>query len=153
MEEVKIFKKEYIFLNMDLKTKDEVLKFLSNKAMELKITDDKEEIYRGLQEREEEFTTNLGEYFAIPHTKKEAVINPAVIILKLKNKIEWNKGEEKVKLVINLLVPEKSKGDLHIKLLSVLSRKLIHESFKNVLLHSSSIDEIDNLIKNALVIN
>lgn len=145
-----VFKREYVFLDVNTETKEEVLKFIASKAKELGITEDSDGIYSGLVQRETEFTTNLGEFIAIPHTKNNLVKNPAIVVLKFKNDVEWNEGEEKVKLAISLLMPEESGGKTHLKLLSALSRKLIHEDFKNSLLNSKDVDEITNLINEAL---
>lgn len=145
-----VFKKEYVFLNVNAENKEDVLKFIGNKAKDLGITEDLEGVYNGLLQREEQFTTNLGEGIAIPHTKNSLVKNPAIVVLKFNNDVQWNEGEDKVKLAISLLMPEESGGNTHLKLLSALSRKLIHEDFKNALLNSSDVDEVTNLINEAL---
>lgn len=148
--EANVFKKEHVFININASNKEEVLKFISKKAKELDITKESEKVFDGLMERESQFTTNLGEFIAIPHTKNDEVLNPAVLVLKFNEDVMWNEGEEKVKLAINLLMPGQSEGNTHLKLLSALSRKLIHEDFKNALLNSDDIDEITSLINEAL---
>lgn len=145
-----VFKKENIFLNVEEQTKEEVLKFIGLKSKELNITNDADGVYEGLVKRESQFTTNLGEFIAIPHTKNDAVLNPAVLVLKFNKDVVWNEGEEKIKLVISLLMPEQSEENTHLKLLSALSRKLIHEDFKSALLNSNDSDEIASLISEAL---
>lgn len=148
--EANVFKKDNVFININASNKEDVLKFISKKAGELDITKESNKIFDGLMERELQFSTNLGEYIAIPHTKNDAVLSPAVLVLKFNEDIVWNEGEEKVKLAINLLMPGQSEGNTHLKLLSALSRKLIHEDFKNALLSSNDIDEITSLINEAL---
>ncbi|MGL4912964.1 MAG: PTS sugar transporter subunit IIA [Romboutsia sp.] len=148
--EANVFNKEHVFLNINANTKEEVLKFISKSAKELGITNDCEGVYNGLVERESQFTTNLGEFIAIPHTKNDAVINPAVLVLKFNEDVNWNEGEEKIKLAINLLMPGQSEGNTHLKLLSALSRKLIHEDFKDALLNSNDVEEVTALINEAL---
>lgn len=148
--EVNVFKKENVFVNVDVKNKEEVLRFISQKARELDITKDSEGIFNGLVERESQFTTNLGGFIAIPHTKNDAVLNPAVLVLKFNEDVVWNEDETKVKLAINLLMPGQSEGNTHLKLLSALSRKLIHEDFKNALLNSNDVEQITSLINEAL---
>ncbi|HBH0777059.1 TPA: PTS sugar transporter subunit IIA, partial [Clostridioides difficile] len=59
-----IFNKEYVFLNVDAKSKVEVLKFISKKAKDLNLAEDESLVYEGLMAREEQFTTNLGESIA-----------------------------------------------------------------------------------------
>ena len=145
-----IFNKEYVFLNVDAKSKVEVLKFISKKAKDLNLAEDESLVYEGLMAREEQFTTNLGESIAIPHTKNDAIENPAVVVLKFNEDVVWNEGEDKVKLSISLLMPGKSKEHIHLKLLSSLSRKLINKEFKDSLLKSDNVEERSNLINEAL---
>ncbi|NMS89910.1 PTS sugar transporter subunit IIA [Clostridioides difficile] len=148
--ETNIFNTEYVFLNVDTKSKVEVLNFIAKKAKELSLTDNENLVYEGLMAREEQFTTNLGESIAIPHTKNDAIENPAVVVLKFANDVVWNEGEDKVKLAISLLMPGKSKENIHLKLLSSLSRKLINKDFKDSLLKSDNVEEISKLISEAL---
>ncbi|MDU9052471.1 MAG: PTS sugar transporter subunit IIA [Clostridioides difficile] len=51
---------------------------------------------------------------------------------------------------MSLLMPGKSKENIHLKLLSSLSRKLINKEFKDSLLKSDNVEEISNLINEAL---
>lgn len=148
--EANVFRKEHVFLNIDATDKNQVLRFISEKAMDLNLTEDCGQVYNGLVDRESQFTTNLGEFIAIPHTKNDAVKSPAVLVLKFNEDVVWNEGEEKVKLAINLLMPGQAEGNTHLKLLSALSRKLIHEDFKNSLLNSNDVEEITTLINEAL---
>lgn len=144
-----IFKKDYIFTNVECNNKDEALKFIANNCELLNISNDKEKVYNGLLERDKEFTTNLGDFIAIPHTKNEAILLPAIFILKFKQPIDWNENEEKVKICISLLMPNES-DNVHLKLLSNVSRKLINKDFKNSLLKNGNIDELFTIINNTL---
>lgn len=141
------FKMEYIFLDVNCSKKLEALNFIAEKTKSLEISNDKEKIYDGLLEREEKFTTNLGEFIAIPHTKNEAVLKPSILVLKFKEPIFWNDGEEKVKLCIILLMPDDSDNN-HLKVLASISRKLINKEFKESLLSSNNTTEIFNIINN-----
>ena len=43
-----MLKEEYIFLELDVSTKDEVLTFISHQAQKMNITDDEEKLYADL---------------------------------------------------------------------------------------------------------
>lgn len=144
-----IFKKDYIFTNIEANNKLDAFKFIANNCKLLNISNDENEICDGLLEREKEFTTNLGDFIAIPHTKNEAILSPAIFLLKFKNPIIWNEGEEKVKSCISLLMPNES-DNTHLKFLSNISRKLINKEFKANLLENDNIDELFAIINNAL---
>ncbi|WML32945.1 fructose PTS transporter subunit IIA [Clostridium sp. OS1-26] len=144
-----IFNREHIKLNVDFDHKDKLLKYIADLSTELGISKDSEGVYSGLLEREKEFETGLGDKIAIPHTKSDVVINPAVLVLKTVKDIEWGKECGGVNLIITFLTPKEQAGTTHIKLLSSLSRKLIDEDFKNKLLTSNDQEEIFQLVESA----
>ena len=146
-----VFKREYIFTDVDCKNKEEALTFIGEKAKLLNIADDGAKVYEGLVQRETEFTTNLGDFIAIPHTKNEAIVSASVLFLKFKEPILWNDKEEKVKVCISLLMTKESNND-HLKLLSNISRKLINDEFKSSLLANNDDDKIFEIINNVLSI-
>ena len=63
----------YIFLNEDYKSKQELLSFIAAKAEELNICDTKEGLLEDLLAREAEFSTGLQDGFAIPHARSSHV--------------------------------------------------------------------------------
>lgn len=144
-----VFKKEFIFTNIDCKNKQEALKFISEKAKLLNISSDASKTYEGLVEREKEFTTNLGEFIAIPHTKNQSILSPSVLFIKFKEPIVWGEKEEKVKVCISLLMTVEN-SNKHLKLLSNISRKLINDEFKASLLANNDDDKIFEIINNVL---
>lgn len=67
------------------------------------------------------------------------------------NGVEWNVMDgEPVKFVISLLIPKNESGSTHIRILSTLSRLLIHVDFLNKLLTAASVDEVVNEINGSL---
>lgn len=149
-----VFAREYIKINVDLKCKNDYLKYIADMCLSYGICSDKTGVFEGLVDREKEFETNLGDGIAIPHTKSRFVTRPAIIVIKTKNEVEWGGDyEEGVKLIICILSPDNQKDNIHLKLLSSLSRKLIYDDFKNGLLDASSEDEIYTMIEEALTAN
>ena len=64
-----MIREEYIFFDVDAASKEELLDFISEKALEFGITDSKEGLKDAFLKREEEYTTGLQDGFAIPHAK------------------------------------------------------------------------------------
>lgn len=62
-----MIKENYIFFDIDAKNKEEALDFVSSKAFEYGITDDKDGLLGDFLKREEEYSTGLQDEFAIPH--------------------------------------------------------------------------------------
>ncbi|WP_257529889.1 PTS sugar transporter subunit IIA [Irregularibacter muris] len=146
--QLEIFKRNYLFLDVDVKRKEEAMNFIASKADELGISKDKQQTEEDLWNREKEFNTAIDETIAIPHTKSETINFPAVLIIKLKNSIDW--GGENIKLIISFLTPKENKENIHLTMLSKISRKLIDEEFKLTLNQSNDANVVYKLIQNAL---
>ncbi|MFI6491857.1 fructose-specific PTS transporter subunit EIIC [Streptomyces sp. NPDC050564] len=92
---------------------------------------DVEELVRTALRREEQGTTGLGEEIAIPHAKTDAVTAPIVGFARSAEGIEWGALDgTKAKLVFMISVPEAAAGDEHLRILALLSRKLVDPGFR-----------------------
>ncbi|MDF3293778.1 fructose-specific PTS transporter subunit EIIC [Streptomyces silvisoli] len=81
--------------------------------------------------REAQGTTGLGEEIAIPHAKTDAVTAPVVGFARSGEGIEWGALDgTKAKLVFMISVPEAAAGDEHLRILALLSRKLMDAGFR-----------------------
>ena len=136
--------KDYIFLNQNLKTRDNVIQFIAKNAKRLSISDDSKQTEKDLWERENSFSTSIDSILAIPHAKSESIKKPSILIIKTNELIPW--GEEKVDLVISLLIPKENKNNLHLILLSKLSAKLMDEDFVKFLKTEKDEEKICNVI-------
>ena len=145
---MKTFKKEYVLLDVDIKTKKEALAFIAAKATEFGISNDQSKTEEDLWVRENEFNTAIGSSIAIPHTKSESINIPVVLIIKTRNLIDWD--NENVEIIITFLSPKESKDNIHLTMLSKISRKLVNEEFKDILRESNDIDLIYKMIMDAL---
>ncbi|MFJ8825819.1 fructose-specific PTS transporter subunit EIIC [Streptomyces sp. NPDC102467] len=92
---------------------------------------DVEELVRTALRREAQGTTGLGEEIAIPHAKTDAVTAPVVGFARSAEGIEWGSLDgTKAKLVFMISVPEAAAGDEHLRILALLSRKLMDTDFR-----------------------
>ncbi|MEU9879554.1 PTS fructose transporter subunit IIABC [Streptomyces phaeochromogenes] len=99
-----------------------------------KVTDVEELVATALR-REEQGTTGLGEEIAIPHAKTDAVTAPAVGFARSAEGVEWGSLDgTKAKLVFMISVPEAAAGDEHLRILALLSRKLMDTGFRERLM-------------------
>lgn len=143
-----MFKKEYVLVDVDVRNKEDAIAFIAAKAKELGISNDKDQTEKDLWNREREFNTAIDETIAIPHTKSESINSPAVLVIKFKNTIDW--GGENIKLAISFLSPKENKDNIHLTMLSKISRKLVDEEFKTTLNNSNDVDSIYKMIMEAL---
>ncbi|MEU9900993.1 fructose-specific PTS transporter subunit EIIC [Streptomyces phaeochromogenes] len=99
-----------------------------------KVTDVEELVATALR-REEQGTTGLGEEIAIPHAKTDAVTAPVVGFARSAEGVEWGSLDgTKAKLVFMISVPEAAAGDEHLRILALLSRKLMDTGFRERLM-------------------
>ncbi|MEW2087006.1 fructose-specific PTS transporter subunit EIIC [Streptomyces sp. NPDC005283] len=81
--------------------------------------------------REDQGTTGLGEEIAVPHAKTDAVTAPIVGFARSPEGVEWGSLDgTKAKLIFMITVPEAAAGDEHLRILALLSRKLMDTGFR-----------------------
>ncbi len=99
---------------------------------------DEAELVRTALRREEQGTTGLGEEIAIPHAKTDAVTAPVVGFARSGEGVEWGSLDgTKARLVFMIAVPEAAAGDEHLRILALLSRKLMDAGFRERLLDAA----------------
>ncbi len=92
---------------------------------------DTEELVQTALRREAQGTTGLGEEIAIPHAKTDAVTEPIVGFARSAEGVEWGSLDgTKAKLIFMISVPEAAAGDEHLRILALLSRKLMDTGFR-----------------------
>ncbi|MFI9763008.1 fructose-specific PTS transporter subunit EIIC [Streptomyces sp. NPDC051963] len=96
---------------------------------------DVDELVATALRREAQGTTGLGEEIAIPHAKTDAVTAPVVGFARSDEGIEWGSLDgTKARLVFMIAVPEAAAGDEHLRILALLSRKLMNAGFRERLM-------------------
>ncbi|MER6029480.1 fructose-specific PTS transporter subunit EIIC [Streptomyces sp. NPDC001851] len=96
---------------------------------------DVDELVATALRREAQGTTGLGEEIAIPHAKTDAVTAPVVGFARSAEGVEWGSLDgTKARLVFMIAVPEAAAGDEHLRILALLSRKLVDPGFRERLL-------------------
>ncbi|GHI07233.1 PTS fructose transporter subunit IIC [Streptomyces cellostaticus] len=99
---------------------------------------DVEELVAVALRREEQGTTGLGEEIAVPHAKTDAVTAPVVGFGRSARGVEWGSLDgTKARLVFMIAVPEAAAGDEHLRILALLSRKLMDPGFRERLLSAA----------------
>ncbi|MFE2219820.1 fructose-specific PTS transporter subunit EIIC [Streptomyces canus] len=96
---------------------------------------DLDELVATALRREEQGTTGLGEEIAIPHAKTDAVTAPVVGFARSAEGVEWGSLDgTKARLVFMISVPEAAAGDEHLRILALLSRRLMDPGFRERLI-------------------
>lgn len=137
-----------IQVDVDVKDRDGALKYLANFAVQNNLATDASKVLASYEQREQEGSTGMTEGFAIPHAQSAAINKSAMIILKLKNPIDWESLDgKKIDTVISFLIPEVDSNS-HLKYLSNTAKLLTHEDFIASLKKSNTPEEIYHLFKN-----
>ena len=143
-----ILNKDLMETHLSGSTRDQVIDELIAKLDANGMLESKELFKTAILNREGESTTGLGMNIAIPHGKSNAVKKPAVAFGIHRDGVDWNSLDgTNAKLIFMIAVPEEAAGNAHLKILQMLSRKLMDETFRNALLETSSKDEALQLLE------
>ncbi|WP_371528870.1 fructose-specific PTS transporter subunit EIIC [Streptomyces sp. NBC_01283] len=118
-------------VRLDSADKDSAIREMANLLAATGKVNDVEELVQTALRREAQGTTGLGEEIAIPHAKTDAVASPVVGFARSAEGIEWGALDgTKAKLIFMISVPEAAAGDEHLRILALLSRKLMDTGFR-----------------------
>ncbi|GAA3019709.1 PTS sugar transporter subunit IIA [Tetragenococcus solitarius] len=142
----KIFQEDHILFDESAKTQEEAFQVIVDIAFEKGYVSDKEVFFEGLKDREKEATTGFKEGIAIPHSKDASVIKPGMFLIKFKNSIDWQALDKKpVNTAFALTIPEEGAAE-HLKLLSLIARKLIDTDFREGILANNDTKKLASII-------
>lgn len=99
-------------------------------------------IRKAVFERESIMSTGVGKGLAIPHGKVELIKHSYASFAILANPVEYESIDGNPVQLVFLLVGPESESSRHIKLLSHISRLMIHASFRETLLSCTEPAEI-----------
>ncbi|MEO8167687.1 MAG: PTS sugar transporter subunit IIA [bacterium] len=108
---------------------------------------DKEKVREAVLERERIMSTGVGDGFAIPHGKTDAVSDIVAAFAVTAKPINYESLDEKPVRLVFILVSKVNMVGPHIKLLSRISRLMNKPDFRNKLLSAQSPKEILELFK------
>jgi mannitol/fructose-specific phosphotransferase system IIA component (Ntr-type) len=103
---------------------------------------DKEKVKEAIFEREKIMSTGVGNGFAIPHGKTDAVSDIVAAFAVTAEPIDYQSLDEQPVRLVFLLVGKDSMVGPHIKLLSRISRLMNKEEFRKKLLSAASSKEV-----------
>jgi fructose-specific phosphotransferase system IIA component len=137
-----ILEEKLVISNLPGKTKEEIIDTLIDVVSQSPKVLDKEKVRTAIFEREKIMSTGVGNGFAIPHGKTDAVTDIVAAFGVTENPIPYQSLDEKPVRLVFLLVGKDNLVGPHIKLLSRISRLMNKEEFRNKLLEARSPKEI-----------
>ncbi|MBE7128032.1 PTS fructose transporter subunit IIABC [Bacillus mycoides] len=136
-------------IETDLKgeTRDDIIDEMIQKLKHVGALHSVTEFKRAIMNREQESTTGIGINIAIPHGKSDAVRKPSVVFGIKQSGVDWKSldGTE-AKLIFMIAVPKENEGNQHLKILQMLSRKLMDDIYRKRLLSVQTKEEAYKLL-------
>ncbi|BDR60057.1 fructose-specific PTS transporter subunit EIIC [Lactobacillus xylocopicola] len=118
-----------IKLDVDVANRDEALKYLADLAVKNNLAGASDLVLSAYLKREKENSTGMTDGFAIPHAQSSTITNSAMLVLKLKQPIDWQSLDgQKIDTVISFLIPQVDSSE-HLKYLSNTAKLLTHADF------------------------
>ncbi len=142
-----ILDESVVRVNLKGKSKDEVINEMiaivnhSNKILDI------EKVREAIFEREKIMSTGVGNGFAIPHGKTDAVLDIVAAFAITEEPIDYESLDEQPVRLIFLLVGKDSMVGPHIKLLSRISRLMNKEEFRSKLLAATTPKQVIETFK------
>lgn len=115
-----VLQSNHIYLNQSANDKQQALQQLADILVKDNLA--KAEYLQGLQDREAQTSTYLGQGIAIPHgtpASREAILQTGVRLAHFPNGVDWGDGN-----IVYLAVVISAKSDEHLKMLQILTKAL-----------------------------
>lgn len=150
-----LIEKKLVYVNETCHTQQCVLDKIIQDAYTLEYISSKSLFLDAIMKRENIMPTSVGFHVAIPHGRSKAVNKPFVAFMNTKEAFIWNDvNKEMVDLIFLIGVPEENEDNLHLKCLSMISRKLMQDDFRDALRNADHaeaaftiLNEIDKQIR------
>lgn len=128
-------------------SKDEIISHMIDIVSTSKKVLNREKVQEAIFEREKIMSTGVGNGFAIPHGKTDAVSDIVAAFAVTAEPIDYQSLDEQPVRLVFLLVGKDSMVGPHIKLLSRISRLMNKEEFRKKLLAAASPKEVLDIFR------
>lgn len=110
---------------------------------------DKEAYKKCVLAREEEGSTGIGEGIAIPHAKTNAVKRPGLASMIVRNGVDYESLDDEPAYLFFLIAAPADGNNVHLEVLSRLSRLLMDDVFRENLMNAKTAEEYMTIIDTA----
>ncbi len=137
-----LFAEDTICTELRATTKDEAIKEMIDLLYDAGVVTDKAVFTQVIYDREALSSTGMGMGFAIPHGRSEVVTGPRVAVGLSKNGLDFNAPDGTLANMVFMIAISPKENNLHLKILAALSRKLMHQDFRDALMASATKAEV-----------
>jgi fructose-specific phosphotransferase system IIA component len=142
-----ILTEDLVVAGLEGKSKNEIIDAMVTIVARSPKVLDRDKIRDAIFEREKIMSTGVGNGFAIPHGKTDAVSDIVAAFAVTNGPIDYDSLDEKPVRLVFLLVGKDNLVGPHIKLLSRISRLMNKEEFRQKLLTAGSAPKILELFR------
>ncbi len=143
-----LLNEETVLPNLKAKDKAEILERMIASLEDMVSNGELEEIREAVFERERIMSTGVGKGLAIPHGKASGINQTYAAFAILKEPVDYEAIDEEPVNMVFLLVGPQASNNLHIKMLSRISRLMNNSEFRERLRSCSTAEEIIEAFKN-----
>lgn len=136
-----------IKLELNSKTKEDVIKEMVKILDENGKLLDADKYLQAVKDRESEFSTGIGMGIAIPHGKSSGVKEPALVFGRSMEGIDYQSMDDELAHIFFLIAVPVESSNEHLKILGQISRKLMHKELRDSLMKATSAKEIITLLE------
>jgi fructose-specific phosphotransferase system IIA component len=142
-----ILEEKVIMTNLPGHSKDDIINAMVNLVGQSSKVLDLEKVRVAIFEREKIMSTGVGNGFAIPHGKTDAVTDTVAAFAVTAEAIDYQALDDKPVRLVFLLIGKDNMVGPHIKLLSRISRLMNKEEFRTKLLAAGNPHEVIEIFK------
>ena len=149
MRIVDLLKKQSIDLNASVADKAAAIDHLVDLMAAGGNLNDKELYKQRVLAREQEGSTGIGEGIAIPHAKTEAVNEPGLASMIVRDGVDYESLDDEPAHLFFLIAAPAGGANVHLEVLSRLSRMLMDDDFRDNLMNAKTPEEYLAIIDKA----
>ncbi|MGP5430550.1 PTS sugar transporter subunit IIA [Enterococcus malodoratus] len=141
MKLIDLMMNDLVIFDESIRSKEALFETLGQLLEEKQRVTKAKKVIKDLYQREAETSTGIEDGFGIPHAQSKAVLQPTICFVRT-GKISDYVGidGQMIEWVFAILVPKKN-SNIHLEILSNLSRRLMNQTFR------SQLKEADNAIE------
>lgn len=97
------------------------------------------ELLASLKQRESEGNIAIAEHVILPHLESDLIDESKILIIRLRNSVNWNSKIGEVKLIISIFLKKDESKNIQQKIASYM-RKLADEDYLEYLINTDELD-------------
>lgn len=137
---------DYVKLDLKGETKEEIIRELAQVLDDQGVVKDFDGLVNDILVREKLTSTGIGLRIGLPHAKTSNILKPSIAFGRSIQGVEFDSmDQEKAHIFFLICMPEEG-YNLHLKVLAMLSRSLIQESFRQALELAETKEQVMQLL-------